>query len=186
MEDKRIIELFNLRDEAAISAVSEKYGAYCLAVARNILTNQWDSEECVNDTYLKVWNAIPPACPDSMRHFLAKITRNLAIDRYRASISTKRGGYETDAVFEELGEVLANEGDESDSDESEALRGAINLFLRALPSRERNLFIRRYFYVESVSAIAARYCLKPNHVSQILSRTRQKLKKYLVSEGFKI
>ena len=186
MDDKRIIELFNLRDETAISAVSEKYGAYCLAVANNILLNQWDSEECVNDTYIKAWNAIPPACPDSLRHFLAKITRRLAIDRYRFSVRSKRGGYETDAVFEELGEVLANDEDESDLEEREALRNSINRFLRELPTRERNLFIRRYFYVESVNAIAARCGMKPNHVSQILSRTRKKLKKYLVLEGFEI
>ena len=186
MEDKEIISLYFARDEKAIGKTAEKYSALCRTLCLNILGNDGDADECVNDTYVKVWNAIPPACPDSLRHFLAKITRHLAIDRYRSLVRSKRGGYETDAVFEELGEVLADEGDDSDPKEREALGNAMNRFLRGLPTRERNLFIRRYFYVESVNAIAARYSIKPNNVSQILSRTRQKLKKYLVSEGFEI
>lgn len=186
MEDVQIIELFNLRDEAAILAVSEKYGAYCFSVANNILMNAQDSEECVNDTYVKAWNIIPPACPRFLRPFLAKITRNLALDRYRASVRIKRGGQETVLALEELGDVVSDEDDFDDREKREAIIASINAFLRSLPRRERDVFIRRYFYLESVKDISARYRISENHISTILFRTRKKLKYHLESEGYKI
>ena len=186
MEDQRIIELYNLRDETAIAVTSEKYGAYCFAVANNILSNEQDSEECVNDTYVKAWNAIPPARPAFLRPFLAKITRHIAIDRYRSSVRAKRGGYEVDLALEELGEVVSDGDDIASELERKALIDAINRFLRDLPPRDSNVFIRRYFYAESVNCISGRYGMNANHISQILSRTRHKLKKYLESEGHKI
>ena len=186
MEDQKIIELFNLRDETAISAVSEKYGAYCFSVANNILSNDQDSEECVNDTYVKVWNAIPPACPEFLRPFLAKITRNLALDRYRSSTREKRGRYEVEIALDELGDVITEEGDVVSELERKALISSINAFLRKLPERECNVFIRRYFFAEKVKTISARYGLTDNHISKILSRTRQKLKQYLKTEGYDI
>ena len=186
MEDQRIIELFNRRDETAIFALSEKYGAYCFAVANNILSNEQDSEECVNDTYVKVWNAIPPAAPTFLRSFVARITRNIALDRYRASTREKRGGYEVEIALDELSDVVSDEGNVASELERRAMILSINTYLCQLPKRERNIFIRRYFYVESVKTIALRYGMKENHISKILSRTRQKLKEYLRSEGHEI
>ena len=175
-----------MRDERAISAVSEKYGAYCFAVANGILSNEQDSEECVNDTYVKIWNSIPPACPAFLRPFIARVTRNLALDRYRAYTREKRGGCETELALDELGDIVSNEGDVVSELERRSLVLSINLFLKGLPVRERNIFIRRYFYVESVKTIAARYGLRENHISKILSRTRQNLKEFLQTEGYEI
>ena len=181
MEDKQIIELFWQRSENAIAAVAEKYGSYCSKIAENILNRKEDAEECVNDTWMKAWQSIPPTIPDCLRVFLGKITRNLSFDKYRASHSAKRGGGEINLVLEELEEVIGNSSVEAQL-EGKMLTEAINTYLYKLPERDCNVFIRRYFFAETTSEIAKRYDLKESNVLMILSRTRKNLQAYLIQE----
>lgn len=184
MEDTEIIDLYWQRDERAITETDRKYGNYCFAVADNILMNREDSEECVSDTWLRAWRSIPPGRPKFLRAFLAKITRNLAFDRYRAKGAAKRGSGVMDAVLDELTEVAGGEWDAAAVYEAKQLRQAIDRFTKELPERERYLFIRRYFYAEDISKIAERYSMTQNNVTVNLSRSRKKLKKYLSERGF--
>ena len=186
MEDTEIIDLYWKRDERAIEETDRKYGKYCHTVAYNVLNDYEDSQECVSDTWLRAWNSMPPQRPSVLRAFLAKITRNLAYDRYRARSASKRGGGQTEAVLEELAEVVDLSGawDPEDLYAAKELREAINQFVRNLPEREGDVFIRRYFFAEEISDIAKRYQLTQNNVTVILSRTRNKLRKYLKEGGF--
>lgn len=184
MEDDRIIELYWQRNSDAIGETDSKYGAYCFTIAENILKNREDSEECLNDTWLNAWNAIPPQHPMNLRLFLAKITRNLAFNIYHARSAQKRGGGEIIIVLDELAECLASESNVENEYEARELGQSIRLFTRGLPWRDGNVFVRRYFYTESVKEIANRYGLTENHVMVILSRTRRKLKDHLIKEGF--
>ena len=186
MEDKQIIELFWQRNEAAIEETSKKYGAYCFTIADNILNNQEDAEECLNDTWLKAWNAIPPQKPDNLRLFLAKITRNLSLNRVEAQNAKKRGSGEFALVLDELSECIASYSDVENTYLAKELGESVRKFVRKLPEREGNVFVRRYFFMESVVAIAKKYRLTENHVMVMLSRTRKKLKKYLIKEGYHI
>lgn len=184
MEDKQIVELFWERNQQALIHSQEKYGTYCNCIARNILGNDEDAKECVNDTLLYAWNAIPPAKPENLQFYLAAITRNEALDRYRKDHAIKRGGGETAVALEELAECVASDQDPQKTCQAKELETAINRFTRALPVREGNVFIRRYFFLESSAVIADRYGMTANHVAVILSRIRKKLKKYLEKEGF--
>ena len=186
MEDNQIIELYWKRNENAIEETSQKYSAYCFAIANNILNNQEDAEECVNDTWLKAWNAIPPQKPDNLKLFLAKITRNLSLNRIEAQNTKKRGNGEYALVLDELSECIASYSDVEDTYLAKELGELVRRFVRKLPEREGNVFVRRYFFMESVAVIAKRYRLTENHVMVMLSRTRKKLKKYLVEEGYHI
>ncbi len=185
MEDSQIIELYWQRNGDAISETADKYGAYCFAIAENILHNTEDSEECVNDTWLHAWNAIPPQRPKALRLFLAKITRNLSFDRFHAQTAEKRGGGEINLVLDELGECLGGGADAETAYEAKELRRSIQRFVRALPEREGNVLVRRYFFAEPVAEIAKRYGLTENNVMVILSRTRRKLKAHLLKEGYR-
>ena len=184
MEDTSILELYWQRDENAIVETEQKYGAYCRSIANNILHDTYDSEECVNDTWLQTWNSIPPSRPNVLRLFLARITRNLSINRYHEKHAGKRGGSQTDLVLEELAECLADYRDVEQIYEARALGEYIAQFVRSLPEREANLFVRRYFYAESVSVIGKHYEMTDNHVIVSLSRTRKKLKHHLEQEGY--
>jgi RNA polymerase sigma-70 factor (ECF subfamily) len=185
LDDLQIIELYNARDESAISETDNKYGKYCYKIAYNILYDTLDSEECVNDTYLKTWNAIPPQRPNSLKLFLAKITRNLSLDRFKAKNRQKRCS-QADIAIEELGDVLKAEGDAFSELEQKELAKAINRFLYSLKKRECNIFIRRYFYMATVEEISRGYLISEANVLVILSRTRKKLKEFLESEGYSI
>ncbi len=186
ISDLQIIELYFKRDEKAISETADKYGKYCFSVANNILSSEQDAEECVNDTWLRAWNSIPPQRPGNLRLFLAKIARNLAFDRFKKLRRKKRGGGEIVLALEEIGEFVPG-GDrvQSELEERELMR-AVNRFLHSLPERERNIFINRYFHVETAKLIAEKYGLTEGNVQKILSRTRMKLKKYLETEGYSI
>lgn len=186
MEDLRIIELYNQRNEKAIEETISKYGNYCLSIADNILDDPKDSEECVNDTWLKTWESIPPCCPNSLKLFLAKITRNLACNRYNTAKTHKRGRGELPLALEELDELIAGTISVEKEIESRELANALNAFLRTLPPRQCDIFIRRYFYIDSIAAIAKTYGLKESNVLMILSRIRKKLKLHLQSEGYTI
>ena len=184
MEDSQIIELYWQKNPDAISETADKYGAYCFAIAENILHSAEDSEECVNDVWLRVWDAMPPQKPDVLRLFLARITRNLAFDRFRARSAEKRFGGEMALVLDELAECLGGGAATEAAFEASELRECIRRFVRSLPEREGNVMARRYFFAESVADIAKRYGLSENNVMVILSRTRKKLKAHLLKEGY--
>lgn len=184
MEDEKIIDLYFARDEQALVQTEIKYGSYCKAIALRILENNEDAEEALSDTYLKAWNTIPPTRPSFFRLFLAKITRNLSFSRWRESAAQKRGGGAVVLALEELSECIP---DASRADERVNLRELtqiIRAFLDTLPKREADVFLRRYFFVEDVPAIAARYAMRPDSLSRSLLRTRKKLKDYLIGEGY--
>jgi len=184
MEDSRIVALYWQRNPDAIKETENKYGAYCFFIADNILHSKEDAEECVNDTWLKTWDAIPPQSPNKLQLFLAKITRNLSFNRYKARTAEKRGGGEVSLVLDELSECVVGDPTVEQVYAAKELSECIRLFVRALPERDGNVFVRRYFFTESVSEIAKKYALTENHVMVILSRTRKKLKKHLIKEGF--
>lgn len=183
MESNKIIQLFFDRDEAAIAAVSEKYGAYCSTIALNILTSREDSEECVNDAFLKAWELIPPNRPERLSAFLGKLTRNLAINRLKYRSAEKRGSCQTDVILDELSEVIPSDSSVELEQERKELMTEINRFLKKLPLQKRNIFICRYWYCDSVKEIAASNGLSENNVSVILNRTRKKLKQHLEKKG---
>ena len=184
MEDAQIIALYWARDEEALRESDERYGPYCRAVAGRILTTPEETEECVNDTWLKAWNVIPPQRPRRLRAFLGKITRNLALDRVKYQRRAKRGGGELVLALEELAECTASPGDVEGEVQKKELEAAVHAFLSKLPPRDRDIFLRRYFFVEPVGEIAARYALGENAVSAALSRTRKKLRTHLEQEGW--
>jgi RNA polymerase sigma-70 factor (ECF subfamily) len=179
MEDERIIELYLKRDESAIAQTEEKYGRLCYTVAFNVLHSREDSAECVNDALKSVWDAIPPERPSKLQYFIARITRNIAIDRYRKSTAEKRR--ESDTALEEFWECIP---DQNASVEDElALKQAIDGFLAGLDSRTRVIFMRRYWYSMSVKNIAKGMRLSESHVSVILHRTRCAFREHLIKEG---
>lgn len=180
MKDERIILLYWQRRENAIRETEVKYGKYCYAIAYNILHSHEDSDECVNDTWNGAWNAMPPEKPTNLQGFLARITRNIAIDRYRYNGAQKRGA-EIESAIDEYWECIPN-GDAPLEDEF-LLRQAINGFLASLDTRTRVIFMRRYWYLMSVKDIAEGMRLSENHISVILHRTRSKFKEYLTKEG---
>lgn len=185
MEDAQIIDLYFDRNENAIKETDIKYGTYCHGIAMNILHSPEDSKECVNDTWLRAWNSMPPQRPKFLRQFLAKITRYLSFDRYRWHHAQKRGSGEMTLALEELHNCVGG-GDPATEAELEVLKDRINVFLLSLPARDRGIFLRRYFYVEEISAISRRYQMREANVRLILSRTRQKLRSYLEKEGFEV
>ncbi len=180
MEDEKIVKLYWDRNEIAIRETQVKYGGYCYSVAYNILRCYEDSAECVNDTWVRAWNAIPPERPTRLKCFLARITRNVAIDRYKYYNAQKRSA-EVEGIIEEYWECIPN-GEASIEDEF-LLREAINDFLAGLDARTRVIFMRRYWYAMNVKDIAKSMHLSESHVSVILHRTRIKFKKYLIEEG---
>jgi len=182
MDDARIIALYFARDEQAIDATAQKYGSYCAAIARNILIRE-DAEECVNDTWLRAWNAIPPHKPRIFSAFLAKITRNLALHRWHYNTAARRGGGETVLMLDELGSIVSDRDAEQAVDRRALIR-AINEILRQLPTQKRTMFLRRYWYFDSVGTIAKRFGMTENAVSVSLSRTRAKLREELEKRGF--
>lgn len=184
MTDDKIIQLFFQRKEAAIEETYKKYGSYCFKIANNILNNREDSEECLNDTWLKTWDSIPPAHPIHFNLFLAKIVRNLSINKYRSKYAQKRGNGEMALILDELEECIAGESDVETLYIAEELQSAINKFVRGLPEKEGNVFIRRYFYSDSIKDISNRYHVSENNVRVMLHRTRNKLRIRLEREGF--
>lgn len=185
LEDGKIIELFFARAEQAIAELSAKYGTVCSRIARNILKNDLDAEECVNDTYLAAWNTIPPQKPNPLRTYIFRIVRNIAISRYHANTSAKRNSY-YDAALEELENCLrASSAVEQEIAASELSR-QIDCFLATLDEESQMLFVRRYWYSDSISDLAERFHTSNNNVSVRLSRIRNKLKIYLKKEGYEL
>lgn len=182
MDDRQIVDLFWQRREDALVHTRARYGAYCGSIAQRILGNTEDAEECVNDTWLQAWNAIPPAKPAHLRLFLGRITRNLAINAAQKQKAEKRGGGQVTLALEELAECLPAADDVQDDIQQKALERAMRQFLNALPPRDCTVFLYRYFYMEPTVAIAKRVGIRENHVLLILSRTRAKLREFLQKE----
>lgn len=183
-DQEEIIALYNARDEKAIQRTADALGAYCHTVAYNILGNAEDAEECVNDTYLAVWNAIPPARPASFKHFVTRILRNLALNRYKEQRRDKRGGGQVPLALEELSEVVSDTEDVPADYARQELLESIAVFLRGCSARDRGIFLDRYVRLESTEALSERYGVKEAQILLILSRTRKKLKAYLEKEGY--
>lgn len=184
MDDVEIIELFFERSQKAISELSAKYGKLIFKIADNALHNREDAEECVNDTYLSVWDAIPPQRPNSLLAFVCRIARNISINRYKRDPSKKHGAY--DVCFDELKECIpSNETAEERFDANE-LSSLIDEFLDALDKKNRMLFVRRYYYMDSFEDIAAAAGMSEGAVRTRLTRLRGKLKDFLESRGVDI
>lgn len=186
LEDSKIIDLYWARKEQALAETDAKYGNYCRTIARNILRNFEDTEECVSDTWLHAWNSMPPQRPGILSAFLGRITRNLSFDRCKYQQAAKRGGGALPLALDELGECIPASGRVEHELEQKELAAAIDRFLRTLPEKDCNLFLRRYWYVDSISVIADRYGMKENTVKSILFRTREKLRKFLGEEGIAV
>ncbi len=184
MDDRQIVQLYWDRNEQAIPETLAKYGAYCTAIAKNILGSHEDAEECVNDTYLHAWNAMPPHRPSMLSTFLGKITRNLSFNRYKHNTADKRGGGQLPLVLNELAECVTSTVSVSQAVEQQELTRAIDAFLDTLSADKRNIFVCRYWYTDSIADIAARFCMKESAVAMTLSRTRMKLHRYLTERGF--
>ena len=184
MRDIELVELYWQRDERAIELTEELYGQYCHTVSMNIIGNMQDAEECVNDTWIRVWNAIPPAKPNDFKAFLARITRNLSIDRIKQRRAGKRNAVQV--PLDELENYLIIPPELDEALALEHLQKQINRVLETVSERDRSVFVRRYFFFESIEQISSRYGLRNNHVAKILSRTRERMKAFLEKEGYSI
>lgn len=186
MEDTQIVQLYWERNQQAIPATAAKYEGYCTSIAKNILGSKEDVEECVNDTYMNAWNAMPPHKPGILSAFLGKITRNLSLNRYKYLTAHKRGDGEPPVVFDEIAELVSDtDSVEQEIDRRELVK-AIDTFLGGLSADKRDLFVCRYWYFDSISAIASTFGMTENHVSVTLSRIRLKLHQYLIERGFEL
>lgn len=184
MDDQRIVELYFQRDERAIKETDAKYGRLCHGIAYNILINHEDSEECVNDTYVGVWNAIPPTRPVNFMAFVCKIARNLALKKLAFMKREKRSA-DVLLSLDELEAVLPDERLVPDVSE-EMLGRLISQFLRGQKEDARNVFIRKYYFFDSIEEIAGRYSFTESKVKNMLFHTRRKLKDYLIKEGVEL
>lgn len=184
MEDKRIIELFFERSEEAISSLSEKYGAYCRSIARNILQNEEDAEECVNDSFLMVWNSIPPNSPERLGVYAGKITRNLALNKIKRNFAEKRGGGKTEEALSELEECIPSKNETESCVDEIVFKETVESFLLSQPKEKRNIFIRRYWYLCSVQELSKAYGISESKVKSVLFRMRKELRKKLEKEDF--
>ena len=183
--DKEIIELFFARNEQAIEETQKKYGAYCLKIAQNILDNREDAEECLSDALHSLWNRIPPVRPDSLKAFLGKIIRDAALSRYRAEHAQKRfAGF--DAMLDELDECVPSHFDVFKTAEIHALTDAVNAWVKSLSKEERVLFVKRYYFGESVKDLSEEFGYTANQTAQKMMKLRNKLRKHLEKEGITI
>ena len=184
MEDTKIIDLFWERDESAIRETEITYGRYCRTIAFNILGDEEDVQECLNDTWLGAWNSIPPARPACLSAFLAKITRNLAISKYRAKYAKKRTGDRLSESLDELGECIPLSSDNvSQTVDRRMLEDTINGYLDTVSEKQRRIFVRRYFFMDTIAEISQMYGIGQSDVKVTLMRMRRSLQKVLEEEG---
>lgn len=182
MTDQEIIALFKARNEKAIEETANKYSRYCFSISKNILHNEGDAEECVNDAYFRTWNQIPPNEPENLGTYIGKIVRNLSIDCYRKNHAAKRQKDEVTVVIEELEECVRVEPD-MDMEERKVILECLNEFLKKSRKEDRIIFVRRYWYTDSISEIAKMLQISESKVKSVLFRMRKKLQVRLVSEG---
>ena len=183
MEDSAIVTLYWQRSEQAIAESDTKYGPYCGHIAYGLLQNSEDTQECVSDTWLAAWNAMPPHRPAVLRLFLGKLTRRLSLQRLRRQGRLKRGGGEAALALEELSQCVDGSGDVQQGLEATELAARINDFVLALPQAERRVFLCRYWYLDSVAEIAIRFGFSTSKVKSMLYRIRQQLRQTLEQEG---
>ena len=184
MEDERIVALYWERSEEAIRQTQSKYDNYCMGIAGRILSNHEDARECVNDTYLAAWDAIPPQRPAVLSTFLGKLTRRISIDRWRALTADKRGGSAVTVALEELEACIPGGTDPVKEVEAKELARAISGFLRTLPYIQRKVFLMRYFEMADLTRIQEEFLISNSKAKSMLHRTRKKLKTYLQEEGY--
>ncbi len=182
MEDGTIVELYWQRNESAIAETASKYGNYLHSISYRILANAEDAEECVNDTYLAVWNTVPPKRPDPLVSYVCRIVRNLALKKYHANTAKKRNST-YDVALEEIADCFPAAASVEEALEAKETAALINAFLETLDEAGRVLFVRRWWYSESIEALAALFQTSRHNVSVRLSRIRKALKKYLEKEG---
>ncbi|MDK2964410.1 sigma-70 family RNA polymerase sigma factor [Lacrimispora sp.] len=182
MEDSQIIDLFFERSEQAILELSNKYGKICNKVSLNILNNTQDAEECVNDAYLSTWNNIPPEKPDPLLAYVCRIVRNLSIKKYYRNTALKRNSY-YDIAFEELADCIPSQNSIDRDYDSKELAKIINDFLDTLDKDNRVMFVRRYWFSDSLIEIAKMFGITEHNASVRLSRIRGRMKKYLLKRG---
>lgn len=185
MEDEKIIGLYWERNEDAITETSSKYGKLLFRIASNILLNREDSEECVNDTYFGLWNVIPKERPSPFSVFASRITRNLALKKYEYFSAAKRNP-EAVCSFEELGDCVSGREYVENEVENRRIEQLIDTFLWELGEEKRNIFLRRYWYFDSIEAICKRTGYSQSKIKSMLFYTRQKLRNYLESEGIEL
>lgn len=186
MQDEDLIRLYMTRSERAITLTNDKYGGYCHTIAYQILKSMEDSEECVNDTYWKTWNAIPPTMPKCFKAFLGKITRNLALHRWEKKGAQKRGGNQILLLLDELTDCIPSYEDIPKKVEDAEICALLNQFLDKLSKEKRMVFVRRYWYCDSISDIAKMYHFGESKVKTMLSRIRTELRAYLEKEGVEL
>lgn len=187
MDDEMILDLYFARSEDAIIHTKNKYEKYCVTIAHNILVSREDSEECVNDTWLSAWNAIPPARPKILSTYLGKITRNHALDRYRNNAAKKRGGSQVELVLDELADCISdNKSQENEIIDRQVLGQIMDTYLENLSTNARIVFMQRYWYMMSVKKIAKQNNISQSAVKMSLLRSRDALKQLLKKEGYGI
>lgn len=185
MDDKRLTELYFERSETAISETDKKYGRLCRYITNSILENREDSEECVSDTYLSLWNSIPPTRPVSFRAYLLRTARNISLKKLDFLSAEKRGGGKLPVFLDEIAEMIPDRDAESDLD-STIVKDTVNRFLSGLPKEKRIIFVRRYFYMNSVKEIAKEYGISESKVKTSLFRMREELREKLKKEGVNV
>lgn len=186
MEDGKIIDLYWARSQQAIAASEEKYGPYCHTIARRILDREEDAEECVNDTWLRAWNAMPPQRPGILSAFFGKLTRNLSLDRWRRNKAAKRGGSQVEIALHELEDCLPDRRSPDENLEAGETAALISAFLRRQSETDRALFVRRYFHLEPLDSLSRRFGMSMGQVKSKLHRMRGRLKLELEREGIAV
>lgn len=179
MDDNQIVQLFWERNEQAITETDKKHGKRCRIIAENILNNREDASDCVNDSYFKLWNLIPPERPSFFGAFLSSVVKHTAIDFLKAKTAVKRGGGEMPLVIEELEDVVSDNSNVERNFENKEIIGKINDFLESLPLKNRRMFVLRYWYCCEIPEIASRLGMRKNTVSVTLNRIRKQLREYL-------
>ena len=184
MNDQAIIDLYWARDEQAVQETEQKYGGYCRSIAWNILRDRRDTEECVNDTWMQTWTSLPPQRPQVLPAYLGTITRNLSLNRIRSAGAKKRAASRLELSYEELQESVPDGCTVEREVDTRELGRSLDRFLRKLPEKDRCIFLRRYWYMDSCNQIARRYRMSEGAVKSNLHRTRKKLRDYLEQEGY--
>lgn len=186
MEDQKIVDLYWERSEIAISETANKYGKYCHYIAHNILHNNEDSAECVNDTYMRAWNSMPQHRPSMLKTFLGKITRNLALNRYKTLTAEKRNLGQVPIVLEELHDCIPCMDNTESIVDDIVLAEIFNQFLFSMSTEQRIFFMRRYWYLSPIKEIASNYGIGESKVKMSLLRSRKELKRLLEKEGISL
>lgn len=182
MEDSDIIKMYEARDERAISETADKYASYCYSISYNILRSKEDAEECVNDTFVKAWSIIPPKKPNCMKAFLGRITRNISLNVLEKSSAQKRGAGEYELALSELDNILCESSNVEDEIIKKEIISAVNHFLGTISKEKRIIFVRRYWYLDSVADISKKCGISESKVKSVLFRTRRSLREYLKKE----